>query len=136
MSIPTTLAIDFGTKRIGLAISVATLADPLTIIPNDENSVAKIKEICAQENVKQLLVGVSEQVMAEKTKVFAQQLKEKIDLPLFFVDETLSSKETHQKLSSSQMKLSKRQGPIDHYAASLFLQEWLDYLWELPSSSF
>lgn len=128
MLIPTTLAIDFGTKRIGLAISVASLADPLTIIPNDEQAVAQIQAICTRENVKQLLVGVSEQVMAKKTKVFAQQLKETLDLPLFFFDETLSSKETHQKLAHSQMKLSKRQGPIDHYAASLILQEWLDYL--------
>lgn len=126
MSIPTTLAIDFGTKRLGLAISIATLADPLTIVTNDDQAISKIKEICAREGVKQLLVGVSEQAMAEKTKLFAEQLKKQIDLPLFFYDETLSSKETHQKLAFSHMKLSKRQGPIDHYAASQFLQEWLD----------
>ncbi len=126
MSIPTTLAIDFGTKRIGLAISVATLADPLTIIPNDGNSLNEIKKICQRENVKQILLGISEQVMAEKTKVFAGQLAQIIDLPIIFADETLSSKETHQKLATSHMKRSKRQAPIDHYAASQFLQEWID----------
>lgn len=126
MSIPTTLAIDFGTKRIGLAISVATLADPLTIIPNDEQAIAKIKAICEKEKVKQLLIGISEQQMAEKTTQFAAKLAEAIQLPIIYVDETLSSKETHHKLSTSHMKLSKKQQPIDHYAASLFLQEWLD----------
>lgn len=126
MLIPTTLAIDFGTKRIGLAISIATLADPLTIIPNNEKAIEQIKKICEKENVKQLLVGISEQTMAQKTKQFAQELKEAINLPIIFADETLSSKETHQKLATSHMKMSKRQAPIDHYAASQFLQEWLD----------
>lgn len=127
MSIPTTLAIDFGTTRLGLAISVASLADPLTIISNDNQTITQIKKICDQENVKQLLIGLSEQQMAEKTKAFAEKLSQAIDLPIFFVDETLSSKETHQKIATSTMKRSKRQGPIDHYAASQFLQEWLDW---------
>lgn len=126
MSVPTTLAIDFGTKRIGLAISIATLADPLTIIPNDDRATQEIKKICEREGVKQLLVGISEQAMAEKSRAFAEELKKTINLPLFFADETLSSKETHQKLATSHMKLSKRQGPIDHYAASQFLQDWID----------
>ena len=123
---PKTLAIDFGTKRIGLAISVATLADPYKIIPNNNESIAEIKKICDLENIKQILLGISENIMAEKTKVFASELEKQIKLPIIFFDETLSSKTVHDKLAHSHMKMKKRQKPIDHYAASEFLQEWLD----------
>lgn len=124
--IPKTLAIDFGTKRIGLAISVATLADPLKIIPNNEQTISEIKKIIEEESIKQILLGLSEQEMAEKIKVFAKLLEKEINLPIIFYDETLSSKETHQKINLSHMKKSKKRQPIDHYAASHFLQEWLD----------
>lgn len=124
--IPKTLAIDFGTKRIGLAISIATLADPLKIIPNNDNTIKEIKKVIEEEAIKQILIGLSEQKMAKKIKLFAKDLKKEIDLPIFFYDETLSSKETHIKINNSHMKKSKKRQPIDHYAASHFLQEWID----------
>lgn len=126
MNFPKTLAIDFGTKRIGLAVSIATLADPLKIIANDEKTFSNLKEVIQEENVKQILLGLSEQTMAEKIKEFAKQLKKEIGLPIIFYDETLSSKETHIKINNSHMKKSKKRQPIDHYAASHFLQEWID----------
>lgn len=126
MNIPKTLAIDFGTVRIGLAISIASLADPLKIIPNNEHTIEEIKKIIKEESVEQILLGLSEQEMAEKIKNFANELKKEINLPIIFHDETLSSKETHFKINNSHLKKSKKRQPIDHYAASHFLQEWLD----------
>jgi putative Holliday junction resolvase len=124
--IPKTLAIDFGTKRIGLAISIATLADPLKIIPNNDSTISEIKKVIEEESIKQVLIGISEKEMAQKTKAFAQLLKNEINLEIIFYDETLSSKETHSKIHNSHMKRSKKRQPIDHYAASQFLQEWID----------
>ncbi|MDH5533699.1 MAG: Holliday junction resolvase RuvX [Candidatus Pacebacteria bacterium] len=124
--IPKTLAIDFGTKRIGLAISFATLAEPLKIIPNNDKTFANLKKVIQEENAKQILLGLSEQEMAEKIKVFAKQLEKEVDIPIILYDETLSSKETHIKINNSHMKKSKKRQPIDHYAASHFLQEWID----------
>ena len=121
-----TLAIDFGTKRIGLAVSIATLADPLKIIANDSKTILNIKKVIKEEKIKQILLGLSEQDMAEKIKSFANDLKKQIDIPIIFYDETLSSKETHIKINSSHMKKSKKREPIDHYAASHFLQEWIE----------
>ena len=71
-------------------------------------------------------MGISENDMAVKTKNFANQLRDLVDLPLYFYDETLSSQATHRKIAKSHMKKSKRRQPIDHFAASQFLQEWLD----------
>jgi putative Holliday junction resolvase len=123
---PTTLAIDFGTVRIGLAISRGSLAEPLAIIPNDEQVLMQIKALCDQEHVQQLIVGLSENEMAEKTKAFVDQLKKAIEVPVEFVDETLSSYTTHQQQLELGQKLAQRQKPIDHLAAAHFLQEWLN----------
>lgn len=120
------LAIDFGTKRIGLAVNKHTLAEPLKIIKNDNQVFEKLKEVLAQEKIELILVGLSENKMAQKTEEFTQEIEEITQLPIEFTDETLSSKNVHQKLATSAMKLTKRQGPIDHYAAAEFLQEWLD----------
>jgi putative transcription antitermination factor YqgF len=121
---PTTLAIDFGTKRIGLAITRGSLAEPLEIVTNDQQAISKIKNICQREQVKQLLVGISENTMAELTKDFAQKLQEQIGLPMFFADETLSSHSVIQKLKTNTHK--KRSGDIDHFAAAVILEEWME----------
>ncbi len=120
------LAIDFGTKRIGLAVSRHSLADPLKILENDENLFKHLQQILDLEKIELIIVGMSENTMAIKTKIFIEKLKLKTNLPIKITDETLSSKNTHQKLANSHMKLKKRQEPIDHYAAAEFLQEWLE----------
>jgi putative transcription antitermination factor YqgF len=123
--IPVTLAIDYGTKRVGLAISRGSLAEPLEIVSTPE-AVSRIQEICEHEHVAQILLGLSENTMAEKTQEFARQLKLELLLPITFVDETLSSYTVHQKTLESGMSRSDRAQPIDHLAAAEFLQEWLD----------
>jgi len=124
----TILAIDFGTKRIGLAISRGTLAEPLSIIPNNQDSFEKLEAICKIEEVTELVVGLSENDMAKQTKAFATTLQTHIDLPCTFVDETLSSHTVSTKLKNRGDSLRKRQQPIDHLAAAEFLQEYLDTL--------
>ncbi len=127
---PIILAIDFGTQRIGLAISRGSLAEPLKIIENsthavnDPHVVAEIKKVIDEEGVMQLVIGLSENTMAEKTRQFAEELRAQIKLPLKFVDETLSSHSVHEKLQFAGR--AKRGQPIDHYAAAEFLQEYLD----------
>ncbi len=124
------LAIDFGTVRIGLAISRFILAEPLEIIPNDDSKFLKIREICETNNIKKIIVGVSENEMARMTKVFAIELEAEIKSKweykpeLEYMDETLSSHTVHERLKSA--KKSKRNSNIDHYAAAVILQDWLD----------
>ncbi len=120
------LAIDYGTKRIGLALSKGSLAEPWQILPNDDQIFAQLKECCQQQKIDQIIVGLSEKEMAEKTKLFVKQLSTQLTLPVIFMDETLSSKQVQAKLIQAGAPLKKRQGPIDHYAAALILQNWLD----------
>lgn len=120
------LGIDFGLERIGVAVSFGTLAEPLEIIINNQTTITEIERICREQNVKQIVVGISENIMAQKSAHFAKQLQEKLGLPVTLVDETLSSVEVARRLAES--KLGKRQyrGAIDHFAAALILERYLD----------
>lgn len=120
------LAVDYGTKRIGLAISKGNLADPLIVLENNDDFFTKIKEICHQKDIGKIILGLSENKMAEQIKDFAKQLKAKLDIPIYFFDETLSSQQARKKLLIAKAKKKKRQGPVDHFAAALFLEEWLE----------
>ncbi|MDA1079881.1 MAG: Holliday junction resolvase RuvX [bacterium] len=119
-----TLGIDFGTKRIGLALSFASLAEPLAIVENDAQVFAEIQKIIDEEKVGQLVCGISEGEMATKTKVFATELSLRTNLPLEFVDETLSSQVVRAKTNTTRSQDNHK--PVDHYAAAEILQEWLD----------
>lgn len=125
------LSIDFGTKRIGVAISAGFLAEPLTIIEGDwaneknwSSAIDQLANIIKTENITQIIVGISENQMAELTQQFMANFSKVIDLPVAFIDETLSSHQMHQNLT--QAKKSKRNQPIDHLVAAALLQEWLD----------
>ncbi len=121
-----TLAIDFGTQRIGLAVSYGSLAEPLEVIANNNQTIHKIKEVCQKTGAEKILIGLSEKRTAQQTKKFAAGLKKEIGLPLIFFDETLSSQTAKKKLQHSLAKKSKQTRPIDHYAAAEILGEYLD----------
>lgn len=118
------LGIDWGEKRIGLAISYYKLAEPLKVIPNNENMFFEIKKICQKEMITQIIIGLSENETKRKTFQFIQELKKYVALPIKKIDETLTTKETKQKLTFNKKK--KRDGQIDHYEACLILQRFLD----------
>lgn len=123
---PITLGIDYGTERLGLAINHGSLAEPFKILVNDELMFGHLKNILGEQKIEQIVVGMSENKMAKKTQHFVSQLKKITHSPITFIDETLSSVLVKQKLIEAGVKLSKRRGPIDHYAATLILQDWLD----------
>lgn len=129
------LGIDYGTKRIGLAINIASLVEPLMVIGNQidqehliasEVAVTQIIEICKEKKINKIVLGYSEAAMALKIELFAQLLHEKIGLPIIFSDETLSSYEVGQRMKEANFSLKKRQGPIDHYSAAIILENYLE----------
>ncbi len=123
----TYLAIDFGTQRVGLARSFGTLAEPLLILPNNDQLFSELKRVMSEEGITAVVVGLSENVMAEKTKAFVEELKKHTDLPIHFTDETLSSASVHQKMYDKEKGKVKYKGPVDHFAAAHFLQEYIDF---------
>lgn len=121
------LALDFGTVRVGCALSYGTLADPLIILPNDESLFPALQKIIDEHGVTQLVVGISENKTAERTHAFVEKLKKKIAIPVELVDETLTTYQSRQKLLQNGLNSYQAdKQKVDHFAAAELLQEWLD----------
>jgi putative transcription antitermination factor YqgF len=119
------LGIDYGSQRVGLSIANTPIAEPYKIVPRDK-FMDTIKNICQQENVTDIVVGISENKTAVLTLEFIDKLKKVIDLPIHTQDETLSSHQVKEHFIDTGMKKSKLHGAIDHYSATIILQEYLD----------
>ena len=132
------LGIDYGTKRIGIAVSDENiiLAFPKGILPNDLNIFKNLEEILKTENVSEIVVGESvdfkgqENVVSKEIEIFISELKNKFNLPVHKQKEFLTSVEARGeggKEKNNDRKI-KREGSkkIDDSAAALILQRYLD----------
>ncbi len=134
MSLKKILAIDYGEKRIGIALSDALqmTAQGLPNIDNNRYKFDKIKALCENENVAEIIVGIPRRFdgtigeAAQKIEKFAQQLKKHVNIPVKFWDEWLSTKEAEKHLIHADKSRKKRKGLIDRVAAQLILQGYLD----------
>lgn len=120
------MGIDYGDARIGVALSYGTLAEPLIVLPNDGTHWDTLKSLSTEYKITDLVVGQSEKEMAEKSQAFAEALSQVTSLPYSMFDETLSSKEVEQKLRQQRQNKKQYRGPIDHFAAAVILQRYLD----------
>lgn len=120
-----TLGIDFGTKRIGLALSdeSGTLAREFAIWSPTEFW-QQIAGLIAAEQVARIVVGLPLNMSGEETpktaevRAFAAQLEQQLTLPVLFVDERLSSTMAEQIAGTSKQ--------IDSLAAQIILQNFLN----------
>lgn len=119
------LGIDFGEKKIGLAISEGQLAAPLGIILNDKALKQKIKEICQNERVEKIVIGLSEGKMAKRQKEFGIKVAGICGLPVNYQDETLTTQEAIRKMIEAGKKKKSRRLD-DAYSAALLLQSYLE----------
>lgn len=116
------LGIDYGRKKVGLAIADGILAEPHKVlrVANFDDAVQKVKQVLQVLQVDRVVVGVSEGAMAEESKSFA----EKIGAETF--DETLTSQDAQRLSIEAGISRKKRRGMEDAYAAALMLQNYLD----------
>lgn len=128
------LCLDYGTKRIGVAIATTPLAQPIGVITNTKNprlsdivsdaALHQIENVIKEFGIEKILVGISEGTMADKSRSFITKLEERTGLSIEEIDETLSSVSATD--SMSHMKKGKKRGDRDHIAAAVMLQEYLD----------
>jgi len=137
------LGIDFGTKRIGFAISDEnrTLAFPKEVVSNDSNILKKIGEIIQAEEITEIVVGESldskgrENTIQKKIKFFIEKLESLYEIKVHLEKEFMSSVEArrtqifksslNQTQASSRVKKEK-DGRADAKAAAIILQRYLD----------
>jgi len=125
------LGIDFGLKKIGLALadSQSKLAIPwgtMEVKSNLDEVVEKIKDLCHREKVGKIIIGLPESGLVEKIKRFGDNLTQVTNLPVFYEDESLTSKEALAKMIESGIKKKARRKKEDQIAAALILQNYLE----------
>jgi putative Holliday junction resolvase len=128
------LAIDYGTKRTGLAVCDAgeMIASPLGVLHGRKDLIRKIGQIIAAENIEAVILGLplnmdgSEGPQAKLVFAFAEQLKPHLQIPIHFQDERLSSFGAEQKLREIGLSRAKKRERLDALAAAEILQTFLE----------
>ena len=130
------LGIDFGERRIGLAISdpEGRLAVPLTTLErrNDRSAVRAIEEIARREGVGRLVLGEPVGLdgqrgeAAERVRRFGDRLAGITGLPVRRVNESLTTVEAQERLRAAGVDTRREPERIDAVAAQILLQEALD----------
>jgi len=134
MNFTKTLGIDYGRKRIGVAIcGPLGIASPLTVITRKNNDILEeFAEIITENDVNKIVLGLpknmdnTEGEMVEEVKKFAEELQQKFEIEVDFSDERLSTWEAQNSLKRLGMSPSKRKKVIDAVAAALILQNYVD----------
>lgn len=116
------LGVDYGRKKIGLAISDGVLAEPWKVIRYKDIKILReqIKKIIEKEKIRKVIVGVSENEIGEESKQFANLLGAET------FDETLTSHDAIRLSIQGGIKRKKRKEMEDAYAATIMLQNYLD----------
>lgn len=130
------LAIDHGTKRMGIAVSdpSGTIAHPLEFIPAEPFAgfLGRLKEILREKEVELVLIGMPRNMdgsygpAAEKVREFVLVLKEAITIPIQTWDERLTSAQANRFLLQADVRRKDRKEKVDKAAAAILLQSFLD----------
>lgn len=125
------LGIDYGEKRIGVAVS-----DPLGIIAQGIAVIGNVEElgkiIGQYEKIDEIVVGLPKRmsgeigIQAQKVLEFVEQLKALYPIPVTTWDERLTTAAAERTLISAGLSREKRKKVIDRSAAAYILQSYLD----------
>ncbi|HET7872637.1 MAG TPA: Holliday junction resolvase RuvX [Terriglobales bacterium] len=129
------LAIDYGSRRMGLAVS-----DPLGITAqgletlerrNKRSDFARLEKLVREYQVREIVLGnplrmSGEQgTQSQKVAEFAEELRRRLELPVHLWDERLTSAEANRILREAELSIQKRAQAVDRMAATLILQSFL-----------
>ena len=134
---PRFLGIDYGSKRIGLAVSnaEATIALPLTTLRasgNPAKNAAAVATQASKHDVHEFVVGLplnmddTEGAQAKLSRAFGAQLARATSLPVHYHDERLSSATAEELLRPAELTRKKKKARLDRIAAQVMLQSFLD----------
>jgi putative Holliday junction resolvase len=138
------LGIDYGRRRIGLALSDATglLARPWKTIAREGNAgqvaAAIGREVAAlraeDDGLAAVVIGLPKHLSGDaheqttNVQVLATHLQRALDVPVVLQDERLTSREAEQLLAARERDWRKRKPLVDAMAAAIILQDYLDSL--------
>ncbi|WP_319472110.1 Holliday junction resolvase RuvX [uncultured Pseudodesulfovibrio sp.] len=130
------LGIDFGLKRVGLAVSdrTGTLVSPYKTIERTTRNALfdELLEIIQKEAVETIVVGLPLSLAGEDTlttrqaRNFAESLGRRTDVPIHLMDERLTSAQAEEELNAAGLHGKKRKMALDSQAAVVILRSWLE----------
>jgi putative Holliday junction resolvase len=137
------LGIDYGERRIGLALSDPTglLASPWKKLVNDHNVGAAARRIAEEVRALQaeedglgaIVIGLPRRLNGEpndqtaRVRTLAELLAREIDIPIALQDERLTSHDAEELLAQRERDWRRRKDQLDAMAAALILQDFLDH---------
>jgi len=133
------LAIDYGRKRLGLAVSdsLRLTARPLATWSrsNRRRDLGRLTSLCREQGIRLIVVGWplrldgSRGEMAREAARFAERVRGELGIPVELVDERLSSWEAQRALTETAAQKprsrSRKQGRLDEVAAAVILRDYL-----------
>ncbi|MEF2231577.1 MAG: Holliday junction resolvase RuvX [Pseudodesulfovibrio sp.] len=130
------LGIDFGLKRVGLALSdpTGTLVSPYRTIERTTRDALfdELAEILQKESVATIVIGLplsldgQDTLTTRQVRNFAASLERRTDLPIHLMDERLSSALAEEELNAAGLRGPKRKAALDSQAAAVILRSWLE----------
>ncbi|NLB63003.1 MAG: Holliday junction resolvase RuvX [Fibrobacter sp.] len=129
------LGIDYGDRRVGLALADAEvpIAFPYDTIDREKTDLwHALQEIIDKEKIKTIILGMPYHPDGRKdgknldVEAFAQKLKQKTNLPIYYQDESYSSVSAKTRTQHLKKRQKRDKGRIDRAAATIILQNWLD----------
>jgi putative holliday junction resolvase len=132
------MGIDYGSRRIGIAISdpQATMALPLATIEvkQDNSHMARIRKLADDYQVERVVVGLPYNMdgtiseAGNKVMEWSRHLQTTLERPVILWDERLTTFEATGVLDTLNVKRAKRSAKVDQIAASLILKDYLNSL--------
>jgi putative Holliday junction resolvase len=129
------LAIDYGSRRMGLAVSDALgiTAQGLETLQrkNRRSDFARLERVIRENQVQEIVLGYplrmsgQEGTQSQKVAEFAEELRHKFELPVHLWDERLTSAEANRLLREADLSIQKRAQAVDRMAATLILQSFM-----------
>ena len=119
------LGVDFGLKRIGLAIAESGLSRPLSVVSRPR-ALTEIVSLLNTQQIERIVIGWPAGSLQKEVLNFTQELVSLTGLPIDFQDETLTSREALAKMIASQKKKKVRAQEKDSWAAACLLQAYLE----------
>ena len=132
------LGIDYGSKRVGIAISDdgGTLAFPYKIINNNLELLDTIHNICGEESISAIVLGLSQDLSGEPNKIMGsieelkKNLEAELELPIYFQKEFMTTVEARgregKEIMNARKVIKEKSVQADASAAALILQRFLD----------
>jgi putative Holliday junction resolvase len=130
------LAIDYGRKRIGLAISdeLGITTRPLQVLErtNRRDDLRRLRELAREQEVRKIVVGHPVRLdgsageMAREASRFAGRIRKELRIPVEMLDERLSSWEAQETTAGTQRNRDQQDAGLDAVAAAVILRDFLE----------